>query len=396
MVAKKFAVRELFRRLIRGRRSRLVVRVIKARQSAKHVALILRNAIVRKIVLPAIYSPRLSKLSAVGTNRKKPFFLLLRHKYYHGQKRMGITSDEHHLSGPLRSAQIADTMDYYYDIDGSGGLLGDSKLVNLITQVRPDLVFMFSYNPLDGRHPNIDVLRAIRSKYQIPFVALWPDSHRETIIDLVSDLSEVVDLHLEWDSGALCRHFPGRADFLRLWEPLDFSIFYPGDGYRDIPVSFVGATLGYHENVRQAHLDYLKEQQIDVYRAGGVREQLVSLEDYALLFRRSKISLSFSHYGNGKHQLKGRVFEVTFSGALLVENENDETSQFFTPMVDYVDFHSKGDLADKLRYYLQHDEEREEIAYNGYMKAITEYNHHMFWKKVMDRLVCLKIDFNRE
>jgi spore maturation protein CgeB len=153
----------------------------------------------------------------------------------------------------------------------------------------------------------------------------------------------------------------------------------------------VGSTAGYHNNVREEHLDYLNYYGIDVYRAGGLREHFISIDKYTEILRRSRISLNFSHSALGTHQVKGRVFESLFSGALLMENDNEETKRFFTPMVDYVTFESKDDLVDKVRYYLEHEDERQRIAMNGHLKATREYNTRVFWSKVMERLGELKL-----
>jgi spore maturation protein CgeB len=74
-----------------------------------------------------------------------------------------------------------------------------------------------------------------------------------------------------------------------------------------------------------------------------------------------------------------------------MESENSLTKQYFTPDVDYVSFDSKADMLDKVRYYLEHEDERQEIAYNGYRKATTEHNHQVFWNRVMDKLAELKV-----
>ena len=80
-----------------------------------------------------------------------------------------------------------------------------------------------------------------------------------------------------------------------------------------------------------------------------------------------------------------------YSGAMLVEDENSETSQFFKPMIDYVSFDNAKDLADKLRYYTKHEEERQEIALNGHRKATTQYNYQTLWNLVMARLAEMNI-----
>jgi hypothetical protein len=309
---------------------------------------------------------------------------LLRHKYA-GDERFGASAEEHVLSATLRSADFAETVEYYYDLDYPGGIFGESTLVDLVTRVRPDLIIMSSYDHRNNNRPSLAVLTAVRSICGIPLAAVWWDSTGKGAIDKCSYMSDDIDLNILLDSGALAKHFPDRTDFIYLWTPIDFSVFHPGDGERDIPVSFLGS-IGSYRNVRAEYLDYLKGQNLDIYQTGGPREHLISLERYAEILRRSKISLNFSHSLPGTHQLKGRVFEVLFSGTLLMESENAETPQYFTPMVDYVVFHSKQDLVDKLRYYLEHDDERQRIAYSGYMKATTEYNHNVFWKKVMGKL----------
>ena len=78
--------------------------------------------------------------------------------------------------------------------------------------------------------------------------------------------------------------------------------------------------------------------------------------------------------------------EVTLSGSLLLESKNAETPRFFTPMSDYVVFDSKEDLLDKVRYYLEHEDERQQIAWNGHQKALKEYNHDIFWDRVIAKL----------
>jgi glycosyltransferase involved in cell wall biosynthesis len=338
-----------------------------------------------------IYAPRLERCAARPTSRKVPRFLVLRCKYNGMRERFGVSNEEHVVSGPLRSAKIADTVEHYYDVDRHGGIFGDSKLVDLVSRVRPDLIIVSSYSPFSSKHTQFEVLKAIRAKCHIPLLVFWWDVYQRAYIHFCSHMLDAVDLHIEGDGAELSQHFSDKNNFLRLWAPLDFSVFHPGAERRDIPISFVGSLKGY-QNIRVDYLNYLREKNVDVYQTGGVSEQRVSLEEYADILRRSKISLHFSQTQlEGHHQLKGRVFETMFSGALLMESENSEIKQYFTPDVDYVSFDSKADMLDKVRYYLEHEGERQEIANNGYRKATTEYNHQVFWNRIMDKLAELKV-----
>jgi hypothetical protein len=293
-------------------------------------------------------------------------------------------------SGPLRTSKVAEVAEYFYDLDYSGGILGDKKLIDQVIEYRPDLVVLSAYSYRNREHPSFRALRAIRQDGGTPILMEWGDSMGYKSVEDCYHLMDTVDLNAVRDSNNLMQHFEGNPKFLRMWAPIDFSLFYPGNGERDINVSFLGFIEGYR-NVRLDYLRYLQEHQAGVYVGGGRGEGRLEEKALADIMRRSKIGLNFSFSIPGTHQLKGRIFQTMFSGALLMESDNNETPQFFTPMVDYVVFDSKEDLLEKCRYYLDHDEERQEIAYNGYLKATTKYNHQVYWDTIMDRLEELRL-----
>ena len=49
-------------------------------------------------------------------------------------------------------------------------------------------------------------------------------------------------------------------------------------------------------------------------------------------------------------------------------------------------FDSEDDLVDKIKYFLEHEDERLEIAARGELKARQYYNHTEFWGKVINKL----------
>lgn len=357
----------------------------RGQSAARKTRHLVRSAIISKAILPAVYSPRLRRYELHQATRQKPRFLLLRHRYrVFGNERSGNSNDDHAIAAPLKASDIAEVVEYYYDLDHQDGLLGDNCLVDLVTQTRPDLMILSSYDHRNSRHPNFDVLKSIHKKCRVPLVVIWWDSSSKKAPETFRHLTEAVDLNVLIDSGNLAEHCRNKSNYLRLWAPTDVRFFRPGDGPRDIPVSFVGSTEWYR-SVREEYLGHLNKQGVAVYQAGG-RVRPISLKQYAEILGRSKISLNFSYSLPGTHQLKARVFEVMFSGALLVENQNTETPQYFTPMSEYVAFDTKEDLVDKVRYYLEHEDERRQIADSGYRRALKQYNHNEFWAKVMSKL----------
>ena len=119
-------------------------------------------------------------------------------------------------------------------------------------------------------------------------------------------------------------------------------------------------------------IDYLLGLKIPGHYSTQERGSQVTHEVYASLMGRSKISINLS-YSVSCHQLKSRVLEAMLSGALLFESENEQTSKLFVPMKDYVQFSSKEDLAVKIAYYLEHENELKEIRTrkNGHIDHIA-------------------------
>ena len=84
--------------------------------------------------------------------------------------------------------------------------------------------------------------------------------------------------------------------------------------------------------------------------------------------------------------MKGRVTETMACNAFLLEDEGTETNQFFDEGIDFVMAHSKEDMLNKIKYYLEHDEEREQIAASGYRKMIELYNARNAWGYIFEEM----------
>jgi spore maturation protein CgeB len=88
----------------------------------------------------------------------------------------------------------------------------------------------------------------------------------------------------------------------------------------------------------------------------------------------SKIVLN-SH-GDCAEGLAGniRMFETTAMGALLFTEEFENVAQIFEPGKEIVTYRSPADAVDKIRYYLDHNDEREAIAKAGQQRTLQYYN----------------------
>ena len=68
-----------------------------------------------------------------------------------------------------------------------------------------------------------------------------------------------------------------------------------------------------------------------------------------------------------------RAMDIMGCGGFLLTNYQADFLEFFVPEEDYVYFDSPEDMKNKVRYYLEHDEERRQIAQNGYRK-MSDYH----------------------
>lgn len=86
------------------------------------------------------------------------------------------------------------------------------------------------------------------------------------------------------------------------------------------------------------------------------------------VFHASKINLNFT-IPNIKSGLPLRIWDVLGAGGFLMTNYQAELPSYFEIGKDLVCFESEQELVEKCGYYLTHEEERREIAENGYQKV---------------------------
>lgn len=101
----------------------------------------------------------------------------------------------------------------------------------------------------------------------------------------------------------------------------------------------------------------------------------VDYYDFApYVFKKSKINLNISLRSiiNG---IPLRCFEIMGSEGFLLSNFQQDFLNHFVPGEDFVYYESNDDLLNKIDYYLRNEEERKEIALNGFKKIEREHTY---------------------
>ena len=100
------------------------------------------------------------------------------------------------------------------------------------------------------------------------------------------------------------------------------------------------------------------------------------------IFRLSKINLNFTSKPI-RTGIPLRLWDILGAGGFVLTNYQSEIPEYFEVGKDLDIFASEEELVKKIRYYLEHEEEREEIARNGYQKAKEKYSLELRVKQIL-------------
>ncbi len=108
------------------------------------------------------------------------------------------------------------------------------------------------------------------------------------------------------------------------------------------------------------------------------RQQLPSGDAYFQHFRDTAININLVN-GNAEGGLNMRHFEITAAGGFMLCYQQPELAECFEIGKECVAFTSETDLIEKIDYYLQHPQERAEIAAAGQRRTLANhlYSHRL-------------------
>ncbi len=264
----------------------------------------------------------------------------------------------------------------------------NSVLVDYCKEYSPSLVI---FSLLNGAtfNPSITTYKKLR-ELGIKTCLLWPDTGPTWGTQTIAEIADSVDLHVSLDyptswHEAYKPSGPREPNHIDLWAPEDESLFYPTDK-KYIDVSFLGSVDKYRD--RMSLFPLLKAEFPDIVMSGGQRTpNNLTPSKYAAIVRDSKIGINFPMSQTGVFcQAKGRIFEYTSCNSLLIDWDNPSTKRFFDPEKEYVSVKSHEELVEKIKFYLNNEKERAEIARNGFKKFKENWTAKHFWQTLLSKL----------
>lgn len=307
---------------------------------------------------------------------KKETVLYVGSRYDYGRKNWGLSYEHYQFYNTLLN------MDYsliYFDYDRIKQKFGVRKMSRMLREAvylyHPEFLFYFHF--LDWIEHG--VWKEISDESPTKTIIMLADDHWR--YEETRPVWKLFNLVVTTDSkGFEKRRKEGFINvFLTQWA-CDHFLYKNLNRPRIYDVSFVGRCHG----KRQSFVDTLKRHGINVttFGLGWGNGGRVSQADLIRIYNESKISLNISFASGGdKIQIKGRDFEATGCGSLLLTMDTKEIAEYFIPGEEIVTYRDADDASEKIKYYLENEGERERIASKGYERVIKE---HTMEKRFLD------------
>jgi spore maturation protein CgeB len=261
---------------------------------------------------------------------------------------------------------------YRFSTDTLYETLGYEKMQRLLlgacTFYRPKVLFhLLHHDEIGG-----DTLKRISQDLGIPTIGWFSDDHWR--FDSFSRLrAPLYDWVCTTDAKAPQKYAElGLTQVLRSQWGVNHFLYHPVKGAYRYDVSFVGQPHGRRKRI----IEELEREGIRVYLRGrGWGEGWVDFPEMLSIFSASKINLNLSNASVERDllQIKGRDFEVPGCGGFLLTQHNPALEEYFTPGEEIATYQDIPDMARKIRYYLEHEEEREALRKRGYRRALEEH-----------------------
>lgn len=149
--------------------------------------------------------------------------------------------------------------------------------------------------------------------------------------------------------------------------------------------SYVGMQIAETERVRTLNtlaqyfsVDLFTRSDASALRNVRIHGGVATLTEMPKIFHLSKINLNMT-IKPIQTGLPLRVFDILGCGGFLMTNYQEELPEYFDIGVDLEAYSSMEELVDKCAYYLEHEDERRQIALNGYRRVCEghTYTHRL-------------------
>ena len=166
--------------------------------------------------------------------------------------------------------------------------------------------------------------------------------------------------------------------------PCNPKNFFPDE--KDIDVSFFGTGYAWRMPFINAAIEICQQHGWSFQiRGHGRFKDCPDMAEYGRILRRSKVVFNLSLRHNGLPITTGRVWQAINSASLLLEEENPETSFYFTPGEHYVSFRTPDELKQAIERGVN-GWNTNPMPKRAYDYCQEHYSAEIIWNKILGGL----------
>lgn len=305
-------------------------------------------------------------------------------KYDYGDRARGFSFEHYNFYSTLMHMGHNITyFDFITEYQQRGKEAMNLRLRDIVRTEKPDLLFCVLFtNELD-----IDVMRNISQRTETVTYNWFCDDHWR-----FDNFSRYWAPAFDWVSTTAVSALPkyqciGYPNVIKTQWACNHYLYKPTCAQLDYEVTFVGQPHG----TRRATIDKLRKQGIDVRTWGhGWENGRLTQEEMIDVFGKSRINLNLSNAsttGTGwqrwlrlkrpqlAQQIKGRNFEVPGCDGFMLTGNAENLEEYYTPGREVTIFNNDEDLIEKIRFYLNHENDRQRIARTGYNRTLADHTY---------------------
>lgn len=343
------------------------------------------------------------------------------YKYDYGKKESGFSFEHNNFYDPLVKMNGGVNQVIYFPLDAVMGDIGrdemNRRLLSEVAKEKPDLCFFAIANDELKK----ETVREITFKGGFKTFNWFSDDKWR-----VDNYSKYWAPCFNWvsttEKSALLKYKKlGFKNIIKTQFACNHFLYKPLNLPKIYDVTFVGQP---HKN-RVRIINKLKKEGINVKCWGrGWPNGRVSQEEMLKIFCQSKINLNFTkcsgkitlkslagiflEKNNGaplriknpmawgdnlksfidkqKNQIKGRSFEVPGTGSFILTDYTDGLEEYYEFGKEIACWKNVKDLSEKIRYYLENELEREEIANLGYKRTLTDHTYEKRFNDIFKKI----------
>ncbi|HLF19900.1 MAG TPA: glycosyltransferase [Bacteroidota bacterium] len=343
----------------------------------------------------------------------KVFYVALKHDY--GNPQRGFSFEHANFFHTLSHMKGIHLIPFFFDevLRTLGREEMNRRLVEAVTQEKPHLCFFTIFTDEIKK----ETLRTLAERTGVQTVNWFTDDHWR-----FKGFSRFWAPFFTWvvttDENAVSEYRRiGCSNVLFLQWACNHFLYQPKKIHSDLDVTFIGQV----HSTRRKTIEHLKSAGLDVQCWGrGWKNGRLEVDAMIEIFSRSKINLNFSEssvqsilkpvakvflkrrvdgsirvngpkemagaaqvlFNQRRPQIKGRNFEVPGSGGFLLTPMADRLEEYYRLGEEIAVFGGTSDLIEKIRYYLDHGQERERIRKAGYERTLRDHTFEQRFRQL--------------